>query len=789
MSPVHKKTRGLKNSTYLTTSAMALAVLLSAGGEALAQSFGTLEEITVTSQRRAENLQSVPISVTAVTSEALRATETNYMLQIERVAPSLKIYQIGAAAIPFLRGIGSSQSSHGFESPVAIYIDGVYAGSKQGNIFDLPNIERIEVLKGPQGTLFGRNATAGALNIVTKDPSGDLEGNISVGYGRFDEKKASAYLSGAISDTLAVNASFTGRWDDGYIYNTTLNRMQNPTNSMTGTGKVVWTPTDDFKASFSAIYSYIDDPTGTSHHALPGTLPTWAAAGFTTTYNPRETTSNHQTYATNKATRLALNLEYDLDDVKLVSITGYANTSSRSLSESDITDGAKAYSGAIQPGDQISQEFQIQSNNSSALEWIVGTYYMFLDEAFGDNGRNLVSASNVPSPIRPIDIANGGVVTAFESLIRTNAYAAFGQASYKITDDARLTLGLRYNEEKKRIDGEIFRYTAVPYTGDIGEALYNTELGPELLSFGRNTLATANLAKSYTKLTWRAAFDYQFSDDLMAFVSYNRGFKSGTFNPTSVSPTAEPLNPEILDAFEVGLKSELFDRRVRFNAAAFYYDYKNIQVGLITGSGISTVQNAAGAKVKGLEFDMQASATENLNLRLAVNFLDSKYNYPNAQVFIPKVSADPCPTPPPSINMDQARAIAAMTPVGGNCSYSLDATGQRIVFAPKVTGNAGFDYNIPMANGSRVVLSGSAYYTSSYDVVPGGIFGRVGSYWMLSAAATYYSEDDRYFVRLWGDNLANEKYSRYISNQALGVQEVSARPISYGVSVGFRFGS
>src|SRR5690606_2048350 len=136
-------------------------------------------------------------------------------------------------------------------------------------------------------------------------------------------------------------------------------------------------------------------------------------------------------------------------EIKLVSITGFVKTMGWSLSESDITDAQQAYSGSGQPSDQWSQEFQIQSNNNSRLEWIVGGYFMTLDESFGDNGRNLVSASNVPSPIRPIDIVNGGVVTAFESEIGTEAYSAFGQASYNITDEARLTLGLRYNTEKK----------------------------------------------------------------------------------------------------------------------------------------------------------------------------------------------------------------------------------------------------------------------------------------------------------------------------------------------------
>jgi iron complex outermembrane receptor protein len=433
-----------------------------------------------------------------------------------------------------------------------------------------------------------------------------------------------------------------------------------------------------------------------------------------------------------------------------------------------------------------SQEFQLQSNGGP-FDWIAGVYYAWIQEGFDD----LLSASNLPSPIRPIDLSTpGSSATGFHVDLTTNAYAAFAEANVHLTDALRLTGGLRYSREKREADGFRYSYTALPAAGNTNLDLYNTVLGNEPLVFGRNIAAASitNADKTFSKVTWRAALDYKFSDDVMAYASFNRGFKSGTYNPTSLSTTAVPVEPEVLDAYEIGIKTELLDRRVRLNAAAFYYDYSNIQVGLITAAGVTAVQNAAAARVQGIDVDLTAAATDNLTIRAAFNILDSKFkNYPNAQIFLPKTTAAACAAPPPSISQAQAEAIAALPKFPGSCSYSLNANGLDLIFAPKFTGNVAADYNIPVGD-ARVLLTGSLYYNGGYDVTPGGYFAHIGSYVSTSASITYYAPDDAYFVRLWGDNLTNDDHPIYISPQALAFQEVSARPISYGVTLGFKFG-
>ncbi|MFV3077046.1 TonB-dependent receptor [Niveispirillum fermenti] len=781
-------------SAFRRSTAIALPVMLgwlavpaAAQAPVAGAATGLLEEIIVTAQKRSQNLQDVPIAVTAVTANMLDVAGTYNVLDLEKISPGLQVYQTGASVLPFIRGIGSNQSNPGFESPVAVYLDGIYQANKGGNSFDLANIERIEVLKGPQGTLFGRNATGGAINIITKDPGSRPRIEAEFGYGRFNEKRARAYADGQVTDTLSASLAFTGRWDDGYIDNIYLDKKANPSENMVGMAKLVLKPNDNFTARLSGSYYYHDSATFLSPHVLAGTLPTAAGAGYAPVYGKYETATAHDTGVTNKGYRGTLNMDYDFQDMRLVSYTGYVKGSSRTLSSSDISEATIGYSGSRnQPGEQFSQELQFQSTGSDRFNWIGGLYYMWFREGFD----NLISTSNVPSPIRPIDLTRPGAsVTAFNSYITTNAYAAFAEANAQLTDDLRVTAGLRYSSEKKAADGEMFRFAAVPYTGSPGEDFYNTVLEPagDNLAFGKTPLAAMDLAKTFDKLTWRLALDYKIDDDVMAYASYNRGFKSGTYNPSVVSPAQVPVSPEILDAYEIGVKTELLDRRLRLNTAAFYYDYSNIQVGLISAAGVTTVQNAASARVYGLDVDLTAMLSDRLTMRGAVNLLDSKYkNYASAQIFLPRTGAA-CSAPPPAISYDQAKTLAAAPKQPGSCSYALNATGLDLIFAPKISANIALDYEVPLDQ-ARLVLTGALYYNGGYDIVPGGLFGRIPSYEALSLSATYHAPGDRYFVRLWGDNLTDSDHPIYISPQALGIQEVNARPLSFGVTVGFKFG-
>ncbi|MBO9499093.1 MAG: TonB-dependent receptor [Novosphingobium sp.] len=764
-----------------------------AGQSAEAEQSGGIAEIVVTANRRAENLQDVPIAITAVTSEDLQATGTQSTLQLERISPGLQVYQTGSAALPFLRGVGSNQSNPGFESPVAIYIDGIYQAGKIGNVFDLPNVERIEVLKGPQGTLFGRNATGGAISIITRDPGSAPEVSAEIGYGRYNEVRGKVYAAAPITETLGISVSGTARKSDGYIYNSYLKQDANPSVDVTTMAKLVWKPSAAFTAKVSGSYFKHDDPTFLSPHVVEGTIPAGtdpAGAGglFKTNYDKYTMRSSHETFVKTHGWRVSGDMQYDLGGVKLVSLTGYIDVISRNISNSPASESTASYSGSASPSKMFSQELQLQSDGKGPFQWIVGGYYSWNNEGFAD----LLSVANVPSPIKPADLLVAGAsVTAFHVELKTESLAGFGQATYELTDKLRLTAGLRYTHETRGIEGYRYSATAVSSATNANIPIYNTILGTEPLVFGRNVAAASvtDLSKGFSKVTWRLALDYKISDDVMVYASYNRGFKSGSYTATSLSATAVPVFPEVLDAYEVGFKSEFADRTVRFNAAAFYYDYSNIQVGLITSAGVTTVENAAAARIYGLDADLTWQPVQTFQIRAAVNFLNSKYkSYGRAQIFLPKTSTAACTSPAPLLTQAQAEAIVAAPKVAGACSYALNATGLPVIFAPDFTGSVGADYTIPTGD-SRLVLSGSLYYNSGFDITPGGYFSHVGAYETLTASATWYAPGDRWFVRVWGDNLTDNHHAIYISPQAAAFQEISAKPITYGLTVGFNFGN
>jgi iron complex outermembrane receptor protein len=373
--------------------------------------------------------------------------------------------------------------------------------------------------------------------------------------------------------------------------------------------------------------------------------------------------------------------------------------------------------------------------------------------------------------------------------VTTKSASAFAQVTYEIFENTRLTAGIRYTDERKGVEGFSYRYSAVPGSADDSVPVINGHLTGDGLIFATTPVASMDIGKTWKKATWRIALDHKFGDDIMAYASMSRGFKGGAYAPANINPTQQAVNPEILDAYEIGLKSELFDRRLRLNVSGFYYDYKDIQLQLVSSTGRAFLQNAASARLYGLDLDATALVATGLTFRGGLTLLNSKYkDFPNAQTYLPNVAGVACPALPPSITMAQARQLASLPQTGGNCNYSMNVTGQDLVFAPRASGNVGVDYDLPIGNAGRVVLSSSLYYNSGYDFAPGGLFAKVNSFEELSASATWFAAGDRYFVRIWGQNLTDSRRPLSIQATAPVFREISARPVSYGVTAGFKFG-
>lgn len=716
-------------------------------------SSGALEEIVVTAQKRAENLQNVPITITALTAERLEASGITDTMQLPQVTPGLVVYDNAAVFLPFIRGIGATSSQDGFDSSVAVYVDGIYVADKASSLFELNNIARVEVLEGPQGTLFGRNATGGAISIVTKDPGDTPEATGEIGYGRFNEYIAKAYASTPISSTLGFNMAVAVRQNDGYIHDIYRDVNEGAVDKKAMMAKLKWNPTERFEASLSGSYSDDNDNASGAFHVLPGTLTSAQGAGYpAATCNYCTSNSFSPDYEV-KSAASTLKLAYSLDEIQLVSIGGYREAHSISDLDTDAAEAPLSWAAAHHTGTEYSEELQLLSKNADRLQWITGLYYINETQGY-DNGLNGLIVPLSPGIVFPISpdqlLAAKGSLVNFNTKITTVSEAAFMQATYSLTDADNFTAGFRYSWETKSANGTEQLIAGVPAGPGAAYAYV------PLSNFGPDGVST-----TFKRPTWRLAYDHEFSQDIRGYATYSRGFKSGSYNNTDVVPTAKPVNPENLDAYEIGVKSEMLDRKLRANASAYYYNYTNIQVQIFTGATVVT-QNAASASVYGLDFDTQFVATDRLSLNGGLSYIHSRYDdFQNASVYVPLAT-------------------------GGAALQSLNASGDPLVFAPKATLTVGANYEIPFGDG-RFVLNSTVYYNSGYDITPGGIDTHVGAYTDVGVSGTWHSSGDRFFVRLWGKNLTDEKHPINIETGTNGFLAALAEPITYGFTVGLKF--
>lgn len=678
----------------------------------------TVEDIVVTAQRTSQNLQDVPISITAVTSNALARQGVNDTQTLTQSIPGVDISHVSNGATPFIRGVGNPNAVVGNESPVTIYVDGVYHPSAQGGIFSFNNIERIEVLKGPQGTLFGRNATGGVIQVITKDPSRTPQMAGSIGYGNFDTIQGDLYASTGLTRNLAIDfAAYVTDQGVGWGRNLTTGAEIFKTKEVALRSKLLWDLGERTRLRFAIDYDRVRSDVGLNLGFAPGSVGVDGVTTFSGFYNSR---SNPPDNATNKQVGGSVQIDHDLEWARFVSITSYRQLHNEVPYDQDGTPLDIVVVPEISQHQRtVTQELQLQSPTSSKISWIIGAYY-FYDKA-GYDGLTLKGAAAAPfSYVR---------IVAFQ---RTNSYAGFAQMTYPILNTTRITAGIRYTSDKRKIDG-------------------STDLGGA-------ALLTNSQEKTFGKLTWRLSLDHDFTPDILGYASYNRGFKSGLFNTISYGDPA--VNPEVLDAYEIGLKTQLFNHRLRFNIAAFRYDYTNIQLTRLV-AGAPLTLNAASARVKGVDFDFEARLSTILSLTGGLAYLDGKYrSFPNAPLFTPQ-------------------------PTGGNLLTATDASGNRMVRAPKLTYNIGpsaqFETDVGTFHVNLLYYHSSGFYWNPDNRL------QQPSYDIVNGLVSWTSNSNRYGVKLWVRNLLDKKYYSYAEEQTLGDNTSPAAPRTYGISLSVNF--
>ena len=692
------------------------------------QNGGEIQEITVTAQRRSEGLQSVPISVNAFSAQQLVSTGVASTADLPMVTPGLVFGQQVGYAQPFLRGVGSTAVSPGLENPVATVVDDIYYAQVLGSIMTFDNVAQVEVDKGPQGTLFGRNATGGLIQVTTKDPTQDFNGSVAATYGNYKTVGADIYLSGGITSDLATNlAVHIDNQGEGFGRNVITGQDINRSRDVDVRNKWLFKPSDQTEVKLILDFERVNS--SSAYGTAPGSTPV-GAPEFTG--NRQDIAGYYQPFGTIDQGGASIRIRQNLDLGQFVSITAYRHMQSECQCVATLAvDPTLAISVVVhEMHHQFSQEFQLQSPESSAFQWTTGAY--FFDAV----------AAWQPSTI------TGGYVAPYEYLNQTSdqrtvSGALYGQGTMEVLPATNLTVGLRYTYERHSI-----------VVGEVGVA----SPGYEAYSF---TSYDNPSPISFKKPTWRLALDHQFTPDVMGYISYNRGFKSGGFEDIVIP--ALQFQPETLDAYEIGAKSEFFGKRVQLNTSAFLYNYKNMQNAIYYASS-ELIYNSASSKLYGLDVDGKVGITKNLAFTASAEWLHTYYaSFANANF------ATPIP--------------------GGGTTYTtrppLGAKGHRLPLAPIGTVSAGLDYTVETGFGSMVFNVTDAY-NSGWFAEPDNRL-RQPSYNIVNARTSLNSEDRSETLSVWGKNLTNIDYLTALASAPNGDFASYAPPRTYGVTWTKRF--
>lgn len=743
----------MKAILYLGYAALTLSA-----GNAFAQTAetATVEEIVVTAQKRSENLQDVPVSVAAFSGEALTERGVTNVIGLNNLAPGLRISSGDAAANPkiFIRGVGLSDFNPNSSSGVGIYMDGVYVGSPLAQMAGFYDIGQIEILRGPQGTLYGRNTNGGAVNITTRRPTQSYTAEASAEYATYNAVNLNAAVGGPLAtDRLAVRAAAQYVKDDGYTYNRFTGNDLNDTDYWAIRLSALYTPTEDIEVLFQVNrFANRGSATQPQHRALfPGTPAATGPDGFCApAYYSSGQCSDAFGYADTDNNDLALDANqegkdkidlfgtsaqatWNLGSVSLVSVTAYSWAHRNAFENTDASPAQMLEINYLARQQQFTQELRLQSNDGpdSRFKWVVGAYYM--DETVKD-----ASTQDVLRDLRPLfpdgySLADSVAAFSYPYTQETKGYAVFGQTDYRITDQLTGTIGLRYSSDEKSFD-------------------YQSEAEGGLI-----VLLTSNQKKTFSAWSGRLGLRYELSDDASVYATYNRGYKSGGFfGGLATTPgELEPYDNEQLDAYEVGFKSQLFDRRVRLNLSAFYYDYKDQQVfaqALRNGLTVLVLDNAANSEVYGAEIEVSARVTRNFKVDAGLSLLNAEY--------------------------------------GEYESQGDDFTGNRLPQSPKATFNIAATYSYPLASGAELTGAIDAAYSSKiyFDNSNAERLSQ-DAVWIAGAQGRWTSPDGSIEAGVFARNLFDETYTVSISNiDSLGVDLLTLnRPRSVGVFLRYHY--
>ncbi|MEM7728976.1 MAG: TonB-dependent receptor [Pseudomonadota bacterium] len=732
-----------KPSPFLRLARTASITALAGAMLTPVHAFAQIDEVITTAQRRVETTQDVPVAVTVLSADDLEVRQIQDTLDIQAFVPNLNLATntgTSNAARIFLRGIGEDESRGAVEPAVGIYVDGVYYGRALGSLFDLVDLEQIEVLRGPQGTLYGRNSNGGALKISSVKPDTDAfsaNGRVTVGnYDRFDMK---ATVNIPIAETTALRLSGLSTSRDGFFTQNAIGVPGNPTYEGQGaveTLAVRGLLSHDF-GNWNVLLSadYTDDDSD----PIPGSIPAnldrdgdiftiEPAPGVDCAPSPSEPTAEagifdfrrigcfagHESETISQG--LSATITGDIGDYTVQTITAFRRlddelSSYISLPYFQETDQ-----------EQISQEVTLSSNLAGPFNFVVGAFYYKEDLNFDTRF------------VFPFSVASD-----------LESFAVFGQAEYEV-GDFTFTGGLRYTDDTREFEG-INRGLSLGNADEINE----------------------------DNVSYTAKVDYQMADELLLYTSYSTGFKGGGFSADCFSPVScfLPVEEETVDTFEAGFKTQFAENRVRFNGTYFYSAYDGLQISAtVPGIGFTRF-NVEETTIQGLEFDLVFAPNDRFDLRANLGLLDGEYdelNLAQATALLGPVGTAACPGGVASID----------------CARDLELKN-----APSYKANVAATYYQPVPGGEVVFSGDITFEDDSFNLVSNDPIARSRIPDLSNLRMAYQPDDAFWNVALWVRNVGDRAYNRAATSAGAAPGQAAAvyaaPPRTYGIDIGFEF--
>jgi iron complex outermembrane receptor protein len=743
------RTRSFRETPWLCSAAAAWAIAgawTAIPSEVLANSAAVdvpanapssqLDEIIVTAQKREQRAIDTPLSVTALDANSLSEHQVSSLVDLQFVSPGVRDGEQQGINRLFIRGIGLTSFASGADPSSGFYVDGVYIGRPTEQLSSMYDIDRVEVLRGPQGTLYGRNATGGAVNVITNSPTTEVSGYLNETAGNYDLHETQGAISGPInsSGTVLGRLAFDLENHGGYGVDEAQHHPVNNANKQNVRGTLEFKPSDsvDLKLIAEFTHEADNDYYTMSFGAYPGNV----LAGTQGPANPANgnvpagiAVSNSQNAATalpgitNQRTGEALtaNLAVELSDTtRFTSITGFRHFQRYNGTDSDDTSAGLGNTLYNEWNHQWSQEFQLAYHDS---RWdTVGGLYFYDEEI-----KNRVY---VPFPQFTGVFGPGEAVYVQSGSMPIYAFAAYAQSTYAVEPDFRVTLGGRFSAEERHSVGF---FTGIP-----------------------PAIQPIDQEKTWRSFTPKVGVEYDVAKDTLVYASATNGFKSGTFDVGQINPA---IDPEKIWAYEAGLKSEFLDRRIEFTGALFYYDYKDLQVSKVIGIATLTV-NAAAAKNKGVELATRAKVTNQFTIDANLTYLKATFT-----------------------------DFTSTNPV---TSVDQDLAGNMLPGAPKVAAGLGAAYDFPLSGGATVTARADAEYTSRiYFSEFNDLAISQAGVTKLNASLRYLSENGKWTATAWGKNVTN----RFTASNILVTIALWGYPLygsvdppaTYGVTLGYKF--